>query len=64
MRVFREAYGIGLREMARRLQVSPSLLSRAERGLLEPWPKLRRAAAEQLAVSEDILFNEHADDSR
>lgn len=56
IRALRLALGITQVDLARRVGVSASLLSRAERGEIRPWPRLRRASAEALGVSEAVLF--------
>lgn len=56
VRVIRQALGISQAELARRVGVNASLLSRAERGEIRPWPRLRRATADALGVSETVLF--------
>ena len=56
VRLIRQALGISQAELARRVGVNASLLSRAERGEVRPWPRLRRAAAEALGVPEAVLF--------
>lgn len=56
VRRVREALGIGLRELAREVNVSAPLLSRAERGCGEFYPALRKRVAKALGVEEDLLF--------
>jgi Predicted transcriptional regulator with C-terminal CBS domains len=56
VRLIRQALGISQAELARRVGVNASLLSRAERGEIRPWPRLRRATADALGVSETVLF--------
>jgi len=56
VRPIRQALGISQAELARRVGVNASLLSRAERGEIRPWPRLRRATADALGVSETVLF--------
>ncbi len=56
LRAARQALGITQGEFARRLGLDQSLVSRAERGRLTPWPKFRRDAAAALGVAEDLLF--------
>jgi transcriptional regulator with XRE-family HTH domain len=58
VRVIRQALGISQAELARRVGVNASLLSRAERGEIRPWPRLRRATADALGVSEMVLFGD------
>ena len=58
VRVIRQALGISQAELARRVGVNASLLSRAERGEIRPWPRLRRATADALGVSETVLFGD------
>ena len=56
LRSVRTALGISQAELARRLKLHPSLVSRVERGRVESWPKFRRDAAEALGVPEAVLF--------
>jgi transcriptional regulator with XRE-family HTH domain len=58
VRVIRQALGISQAELARRVGVNASLLSRAERGEIRPWPRLRRATADALGISEMVLFGD------
>ena len=58
VRVIRQALGISQAELARRVGVNASLLSRAERGEIRPWPRLRRATADAIGVSEMVLFGD------
>ena len=58
VRLIRQALGISQAELARRVGVNASLLSRAERGEIRPWPRLRRATADALGVSEMVLFGD------
>lgn len=54
--MIREARGLTGAELARRLRVHRSWVSRIERGRAEPWPAFRRRAAEVLGVDEQLLF--------
>ena len=56
LRAVREALGVSQAELSRRVGVNQSLVSRAERGEIKPWPRLRKAAADALGVAEDSLF--------
>lgn len=56
LRGIRVALGVSQVELARLVGVHPSLVSRAERGRLETWPKFRRDVAAALGVPEAILF--------
>jgi len=56
LRAVREALGVSQAELARRVGVDASLVSRAERGEIATWPRLRRASAEALGVAEELLF--------
>jgi len=58
VRVIRQALGISQAELARLVGVNASLLSRAERGEIRPWPRLRRATADAIGVSEMVLFGD------
>lgn len=56
LRLIREARGLSQRELARRMGIDHSLVSRAERGLIATWPAFRKRAAAELAVDESLLF--------
>ncbi len=56
LRAAREAAGISLRELARRLDVTPSLLSQVERGLAQPSVATLWAVVAELGLSLDALF--------
>jgi transcriptional regulator with XRE-family HTH domain len=56
LRAAREMLGITQAELARRVGVDQSLISRIERGEVKPWPKIRREAATALGFDEDLLF--------
>ena len=58
LRATRVALGISQAELSRRSGISQPLLSRAERGEIRTWPKLRRDAASALRVPEDLLFED------
>jgi transcriptional regulator with XRE-family HTH domain len=49
--------GMGLRELARRLDVSPSLVSQIETGKIEPSVKTLYAMVTELGVSFDEMFS-------
>jgi transcriptional regulator with XRE-family HTH domain len=61
LRAQREAAGVSLRELARRLDVSPSLLSQIERGLAQPSVGTLWAIVTELGLSLDALFAGPAD---
>ncbi len=48
--------GLSCRELGRRMGVDASLVSRAERGLIQTWPKFRSEAAAALGLPESVLF--------
>jgi transcriptional regulator with XRE-family HTH domain len=50
IRTQREALGVSLRNLAERAGVSPSQLSRFERGLFEPTPRWKRDVEEAVAA--------------
>ena len=56
LRATREFSGVSQATLARRMGIDESLVSRAERGLIETWPKFRRDAAAALGVPEAQLF--------
>lgn len=56
IRAYREEAGVSLRELARRLDVSPSLLSQIERGLAQPSVSSLYAIVTELELSLDALF--------
>jgi transcriptional regulator with XRE-family HTH domain len=56
LRAAREAAGISLRELARRLDVTPSLLSQVERDLAQPSVGTLWAVVAELGISLDALF--------
>jgi len=59
MRLARRAHGLSLRELARRLGVSPSLISQVETGRARPSVNTLYAIASELAVSVDeLLFSD------
>jgi transcriptional regulator with XRE-family HTH domain len=58
IRAHREEAGVSLRELARRLDVSPSLLSQIERGLAQPSVSSLYAIVSELRLSLDALFAE------
>ncbi len=58
LRPIREAMGLSVRELARRMNIDPSLVSRAERGQIPTWPKFRATAAAVLEIPEHVLFSE------
>jgi transcriptional regulator with XRE-family HTH domain len=57
LRALRLARGIGLRELARRLDLSPSSISQIETGKMQPSVRTLYAFAEELGVTVDeVLF--------
>jgi transcriptional regulator with XRE-family HTH domain len=56
LRLARADKGMGLRELARRLDVSPSLVSQIETGKIEPSVKTLYAIVTELGVSFDEVF--------
>jgi transcriptional regulator with XRE-family HTH domain len=58
LRAIRLALGVSQAGLSRRSGISQPLLSRAERGEIRTWPKLRRDVATALLVPEDLLFDE------
>jgi transcriptional regulator with XRE-family HTH domain len=57
IRATRAAHGISLREMARRLDVSPSLVSQIETGKIHPSVRTLYAIVSELGVSLDDVFS-------
>jgi transcriptional regulator with XRE-family HTH domain len=56
LRQVREERGLSARELARRIQCSPSLISQIERGLSAPSVGILYALASELRTSLDFLF--------
>ena len=59
LRLMREALGVSQAELARRMRLDRSLVSRAERGRIATWPRFRRDAADALGIDEGLLFPEY-----
>ena len=57
LRQVREQRGLSARELARRTQCSPSLISQIERGLSAPSVGMLYALATELRTSLDFLFS-------
>lgn len=57
IRATREASGIGLRELARRIECSPGLVSQVENGLVAPSVGTLYAITTELGVPVDELFH-------
>jgi transcriptional regulator with XRE-family HTH domain len=57
LRRVRAARGLSVRELARRVQCSPSLISQIERGLSAPSVGILYALASELQTSLDFLFS-------
>ena len=60
LRQVREQRGLSARELARRIQCSPSLISQIERGLSAPSVGMLYALATELRTSLDFLFGAQA----
>lgn len=58
LREVRIRCGLSQTKLAARVGIAQGLLSDIELGKRWPWPKLRRALAEALEVSEEELFRE------
>lgn len=59
LRAIREARGVGLRELARRLDLSPSSISQIETGKIRPSVRTLYALASEFGVTVDeVLFDE------
>src|SRR3954470_20635632 len=59
LRAIRLRQGIGLRELARRLDLSPSSISQIETGKIRPSVRTLYALASEFGVTVDeVLFNE------
>ncbi len=58
LRRVRLALGLSQAEVARRMGLDQSLLSRAERGRISTWPRFRQQAAVALGVDERLLFED------
>src|SRR5213083_1955198 len=59
LRAIRIARGVGLRELARRLDLSPSSISQIETGKIRPSVRTLYALASEFGVTVDeVLFNE------
>jgi transcriptional regulator with XRE-family HTH domain len=56
LRKERDRFGLSLRELARRLEVSPSLVSQIELGKIQPSVRTLYAIVSELGVSLDELF--------
>jgi len=61
LRQVREQRGLSARELARRIQCSPSLISQIERGLSAPSVGMLYALATELRTSLDFLFGTSGD---
>jgi transcriptional regulator with XRE-family HTH domain len=62
IRAGREAAGLSVRGLAKRLDVSPSLLSQIENGLAQPSVRTLWAIVTELGLSLDALFAETPED--
>src|SRR5262249_55361644 len=60
LRAIRLRQGIGLRELARRLELSPSLISQIETGKIRPSVRTLYALASEFGVTMDELLFEQA----
>jgi transcriptional regulator with XRE-family HTH domain len=56
LRLRREELGVSLRELARRLEVSPSLVSQIETGKIQPSVRTLYAIVSELGLSLDEIF--------
>jgi transcriptional regulator with XRE-family HTH domain len=63
IRAVRLRKGIGLRELARRLELSPSLISQIETGKIRPSVRTLYALAAEFGVTTDELLFDHAQPS-
>jgi transcriptional regulator with XRE-family HTH domain len=61
LRIYRERSGIGVREIARRLKLSPSMISQIETGKTQPSVGTLYAIVTELGVSLDELFAPNGD---
>ncbi len=61
LRAYRERSGIGVRELARRLRLSPSMISQIETGKTRPSVGTLYAVVSELGVSLDELFAPNGD---
>ena len=52
----RRQKGFRAKELAKRMEISPVIVSQIETGERKPYPKFKRLASEILEVPEDILF--------
>ena len=57
LRVERDRLGLSLRELARRLEVSPSLVSQIETGKIQPSVRTLYAMVSELGLSLDEIFD-------
>lgn len=53
---YRERAGLSQSELARRVRVASPNISAIEAGRITAWPRLRKAIAKALKVSESVLF--------
>src|SRR5215218_2661864 len=60
LRAIRLRQGIGLRELARRLELSPSSISQIETGKIRPSVSTLYALASEFGVTVDEMFNDPA----
>src|ERR671939_1437690 len=60
LRAIRLRQGIGLRELARRLDLSPSSISQIETGKMRPSVRTLYALASEFGVTVDELLFDHA----
>src|SRR5437764_4887990 len=60
LRAIRVARGMGLRELARRLELSPSLISQIETGKIRPSVRTLYALASEFGVTTDELLFDQA----
>jgi transcriptional regulator with XRE-family HTH domain/quercetin dioxygenase-like cupin family protein len=62
LREAREASGLSLRQLAKRLEISPSALSQIETGKSRPSVRTLYAVVSELGISLDELFGHHGAD--
>ncbi len=60
LKEYREKAGLSQTELAWRAKMAGQNISAIERGTLAPWPKVRKALAKALNVSENELFPEES----
>lgn len=61
LREVREAHGLSQVQLGIKAKVAPTVISDIERGVRQPWPRIRRSLARALRVSVEELFEEAKD---